>query len=179
MDKNYLKFILSFFIGIIVFLIINWKNGFSISAMSRSSAFSFFNFNGQNLNENSSKDDIKAAYRTLALTMHPDKGGNTSDFQTLILAYETLLNPLTTDHVVIDPVTGREIEFHRNYKRNKIYIILYGGYIRFTITNPGNTPNNGIIRLGTFTQLVLTQNRFIELIDLPHEILWINTLPNE
>ena len=37
--------------------------------------------------------DIKRAYRLLAMTRHPDKGGTSEDFKTLTSAYETLSDP--------------------------------------------------------------------------------------
>jgi len=39
---------------------------------------------------NASQDDIKKAYRKLASTKHPDKGGSTEEFQELQRAYEVL-----------------------------------------------------------------------------------------
>jgi curved DNA-binding protein len=39
---------------------------------------------------NASQDEIKKAYRKLAMTHHPDKGGNPTEFQKLNNAYEVL-----------------------------------------------------------------------------------------
>ena len=41
---------------------------------------------------NASQDEIKKAYRKLAMTHHPDKGGNPVEFQKLNDAYEVLSN---------------------------------------------------------------------------------------
>ena len=43
--------------------------------------------------ENSSFDDIKKAYRKLAAKHHPDKGGDTSQFQNISRAYDVLSDP--------------------------------------------------------------------------------------
>eukprot|EP00878_Enallax_costatus_P018295 GHUV01019253.1.p1 GENE.GHUV01019253.1~~GHUV01019253.1.p1 ORF type:complete len:192 (+),score=18.97 GHUV01019253.1:595-1170(+) len=41
------------------------------------------------------QDDIKQAYRRLARTLHPDKGGNSTAFAALQAAFETLIDPRT------------------------------------------------------------------------------------
>ena len=43
-----------------------------------------------NISNNASKDDIKKAYKKLALEHHPDKGGNESKFKEINEAYDTL-----------------------------------------------------------------------------------------
>lgn len=45
------------------------------------------------LNKNSNEDEIKHAYRNLAKTHHPDKGGSKEKFQEIQEAYDTLSNP--------------------------------------------------------------------------------------
>ncbi len=42
------------------------------------------------LNENASQDDIKKAYKKLAMKNHPDRGGDTKKFQEISQAYDTL-----------------------------------------------------------------------------------------
>jgi curved DNA-binding protein len=42
----------------------------------------------------STPDEIKRAYRKLASQHHPDKGGNTAEFQKIQSAYETLSDPI-------------------------------------------------------------------------------------
>jgi curved DNA-binding protein len=43
--------------------------------------------------ENFSADELKKAYRRLASQHHPDKGGDTKQFQTIQTAYDTLSDP--------------------------------------------------------------------------------------
>lgn len=43
--------------------------------------------------ETASQDEIKKAYRKLAAKHHPDKGGDTSQFQQISRAYDTLSDP--------------------------------------------------------------------------------------
>lgn len=40
-----------------------------------------------------SQDEIKAAYRRLAMKHHPDRGGSTDEFQKIKTAYEQLMKP--------------------------------------------------------------------------------------
>lgn len=43
--------------------------------------------------KNATPDDIKKSYRKLASKHHPDKGGDTSTFQKIQTAYDTLIDP--------------------------------------------------------------------------------------
>ncbi len=45
------------------------------------------------LAENASQDDIKKAYKKLAMKNHPDRGGDTKKFQEISQAYDTLSDP--------------------------------------------------------------------------------------
>ena len=45
------------------------------------------------LTPEASSSEIKKAYRQLALTKHPDKGGDVSEFQAIQRAYEVLSDP--------------------------------------------------------------------------------------
>ncbi len=45
------------------------------------------------VNEAASEDEIKKAYKKLAMKHHPDRGGDTKKFQQISEAYDTLSNP--------------------------------------------------------------------------------------
>jgi DnaJ family protein A protein 2 len=45
------------------------------------------------VSKKASQDEIKKAFRKLALKMHPDRGGDTEKFQELNKAYEALSDP--------------------------------------------------------------------------------------
>lgn len=45
------------------------------------------------INENASQDEIKSAYKKLAMKNHPDRGGDTKKFQEISQAYDTLSDP--------------------------------------------------------------------------------------
>ena len=50
------------------------------------------------IQKNASNDEIKKAYRRLAMEKHPDRGGNTEEFQKIQTAHETLTNPDSRAH---------------------------------------------------------------------------------
>ena len=45
------------------------------------------------INEKASQDEIKSAYKKLAMKNHPDRGGDTQKFQEISQAYDTLSDP--------------------------------------------------------------------------------------
>jgi curved DNA-binding protein len=50
-------------------------------------------YNTLGLNKNASKDDIKTAYRKMAMKHHPDRGGDEKKFKEIEEAYRTLSDP--------------------------------------------------------------------------------------
>ena len=50
-------------------------------------------YNTLGVDRNATPDEIKKAYRKMAATHHPDKGGDTAAFQKVQQAYETLSDP--------------------------------------------------------------------------------------
>jgi DnaJ-class molecular chaperone len=46
-----------------------------------------------NISETASQDEIKQAYKKLAMKNHPDRGGDTKTFQSISQAYDTLSDP--------------------------------------------------------------------------------------
>jgi curved DNA-binding protein CbpA len=50
-------------------------------------------FKVMGINRTSDKEAIKKAYKSRAKELHPDKGGNESDFKELNFAYSILINP--------------------------------------------------------------------------------------
>lgn len=50
------------------------------------------------VNENASQDDIKKAYKKLAMKHHPDRGGDNKKFQEISQAYDTLSDPNKRSH---------------------------------------------------------------------------------
>lgn len=50
-------------------------------------------YNTLGVDKNADQEEIKRAYRRLAATHHPDRGGDTKKFQDIQVAYETLSDP--------------------------------------------------------------------------------------
>lgn len=67
---------------------------------------------------NATPDEIKKAYRKLASTHHPDKGGSTATFQAIQAAYETLSDPAKRqqfDNPQPGPFPGGHFEFRAGH----------------------------------------------------------------
>ena len=65
---------------------------------------------------NASPDDIKKAYRRLAGIHHPDKGGDTAQFQQIQQAYETLSDPQKKQQYDNpNPFGGMQGGFHQGF----------------------------------------------------------------
>ena len=81
------------------------------------------------VNQNSSENDIKKAFRNLALTLHPDKGGCPEKFKELNAAYETLKNPQTKNRY--DQINNHEMYINQNNNQggnnmNDIFSQMFG-----------------------------------------------------
>jgi curved DNA-binding protein len=79
-----------------------------------------------------SQEEIKKAYRKLAMTHHPDRGGNPAEFQKLNDAYEVLSdaskrqqydNPATHMN---NPFMGQQFDQH-NFDLSDIFSHIFGG----------------------------------------------------
>ena len=60
------------------------------------------------VNEKATKNELKAAYRTLAKKYHPDTGGNNEKFLTIQIAWETLNDPIKKEKY------DKLISYHKN-----------------------------------------------------------------
>jgi DnaJ-class molecular chaperone len=88
--------------------------------------------------KNATPEDIKKAYRRLAAIHHPDKGGDTAEFQKVQAAYETLSDPQKKQQYDNpSPFGGHSgmhsgfpggFEFHMNgFDMNDIFGHMFGG----------------------------------------------------
>lgn len=72
------------------------------------------------VDKNSTPDDIKKAYRKLASLHHPDKGGDTTKFQEIQTAYDTLSDP-QKKHQYDNPINQQMPHgFHFNFNGGRI-----------------------------------------------------------
>ncbi len=67
------------------------------------------------IDRDANENEIKKAFRKLAPKRHPDKGGSTRDFQKLLEAYQTLIDPESKD---LYDKTGRVNELSNEKKRS-------------------------------------------------------------
>jgi curved DNA-binding protein len=84
------------------------------------------------VSRDASQEEIKKAYRKLAMTHHPDKGGNPAEFQKLNDAYEVLSNTdkrFQYDNPSAQPTNpfgGFQFEEH-NFDLSNIFSHIFGG----------------------------------------------------
>lgn len=89
--------------------------------------------------KNATPEDIKKAYRRLAAIHHPDKGGDTAEFQKVQAAYETLSdpqkkqehdNPNPFGHNGFGGQPGGFHFHHGGFDMNDIFSQMFGGQFR-------------------------------------------------
>jgi len=75
-----------------------------------------------NLNESATPEDIKRAYRKMAMDAHPDRGGDPERFKNINAAYETLSDPnkrqeydFQRQHPGHNPFGGFQNEMHHQH----------------------------------------------------------------
>jgi curved DNA-binding protein len=77
-----------------------------------------------------SQDEIKKAYRKLAMTHHPDKGGNPAEFQKLNDAYEVLSDASKRQQydnpTARNPFMGQQFD-QNNFDLSDIFNHIFGG----------------------------------------------------
>lgn len=64
------------------------------------------------VNQNSTPDEIKKAYRSLANKHHPDKGGDQAKFKDISVAYDTLSDPQKKAEYDQMRMGGPQVRFH-------------------------------------------------------------------
>jgi DnaJ-class molecular chaperone len=82
------------------------------------------------VNKNASPDEIKKAYRKMAGIHHPDKGGNTAEFQKIQSAYEILSDPNKRQQYDTPQPQGFPGGFHFSggFNVNDIFSQMFGGH---------------------------------------------------
>jgi molecular chaperone DnaJ len=89
--------------------------------------------------KNATPEEIKKAYRRLAAIHHPDKGGDTAEFQKVQAAYETLSDPQKKQqHDNPNPFGNQGgpggfpggFQFHNGFDMNDIFSQMFGSGFR-------------------------------------------------
>lgn len=78
-------------------------------------------YNTLGVPRDASQEDIKKAYRKLAMQHHPDKGGDIAKFQEITNAYETLSDP--DKRLQYDNPTARQNPFNGGFGFNQAFDI--------------------------------------------------------
>ena len=82
------------------------------------------------VSRNASQEEIKKAYRKLAMTHHPDKGGNPVEFQKLNDAYEVLGDASKRQQydnpAARNPFMGQQFD-QNNFDLNDLFNHIFGG----------------------------------------------------
>ncbi len=66
------------------------------------------------VSESASDQEIKQAFKKLAMQHHPDKGGDTTKFQEIQTAYDTLSDP-HKKHQYDNPINNGQHGFHFDF----------------------------------------------------------------
>ena len=75
-----------------------------------------------NLNINTNINEIKKKYKELIIIHHPDKGGNTVEFNKIITAYSILSDPIKKQEYDYGLSTLNKLDiFDSNYTRNSLF----------------------------------------------------------
>ena len=64
------------------------------------------------VNKDASQDEIKKAYRSLAMKYHPDRGGDQTKFKDISVAYDTLSDPQKREEYDFRSSGGQHFRFH-------------------------------------------------------------------
>lgn len=89
-------------------------------------------FKQLNINEKSSKNDIKQAYFKLILKHHPDKGGNSSTFISIQDAYNRLLILNTKSSSQTTKATSQTVNLNSNSVSNSVSNFSFNNLKNFT-----------------------------------------------
>ena len=80
------------------------------------------------VNKNASADEIKKAYRSLAMKHHPDRGGDQAKFQKIQEAYDTLGNDQKRQEYDFGQANPSGHQFHFHTGNNPFNDIFGGGF---------------------------------------------------
>ena len=76
---------------------------------------------------NATPEEIKQAYRKLAFTHHPDRGGDAEKFKEIQIAYDTLSDPVKKQQYDNPQPEGQFFQFHHGGGMNEVFQHFFGG----------------------------------------------------
>lgn len=80
------------------------------------------------INQNASQDDIKKAYRKLAMKHHPDKGGDEHKFKDISVAYDTLSDPQKRAEYDQQLMGGPQVRFSNMHDFEDLFGGIFGAH---------------------------------------------------